>query len=217
LILAVSALPAPAAAAIIGVAGDGNILIPDATPNTGMTPNFFDDTGADILVHAWNEAQNISLASDILVDFNAPGAYSWSSPSANATIAAGTRISSHLLYFDPLSATGRTATFTFDADIIAIIAFSDIPGSDRLFLTDFLRNPLTVAPGAHFAQRGLESPDSLVWNVNGRDLFVDFQASSPGNQIRVITQAIPEPAALLLMGVGLGVLGVRARARRHRG
>src|SRR5262245_37296547 len=80
----------PAQAAIIGVAGQGNILIPNNTPNTGATANFFNDTGDKILIHGWDEKQNVVLDRNIVVDITAAGTYDNPFTSANAVIAAGT-------------------------------------------------------------------------------------------------------------------------------
>ncbi len=202
--------------AIIGVTGQGNILIPDNTPNTGATANFFNDTGVNRRIHGWNELQNVRLQQDITVDIVNPGFYGGPFTSANATIAAGTMVSSHLLYFDPLRSTQRQAEFTFDSDIIGIIVLSDIPGNDRFLNSDFLGNPLTAYPGAHFNLRGVEfGPETMTLSADRRTLHVCLVASDPGDQVRVITRCdVPEPASALLGLVGLigAVVGRRSIA-----
>jgi len=109
-----SVLTAPSLGAIVGVVGQGNILIPNNTPNTDATANFFDDTGVNQLVHGWDELQGVRLDRDIVVDITAPGVYTGPFTSANATIPQGTLANSHLLYFDPLDRAERIAQFTFD-------------------------------------------------------------------------------------------------------
>jgi len=210
--------PSSASGSIIGVSGDGDILIPNATPNTGMTLDFFQDVGTTVPIHGWNELQNITLASDITVDIAAPGAYGDPFTSANAVISAGTAISSHYFYQDPQSSAGSLATFQFDADIIGIIVLSDLASGDRLLNTDFLRNPLTVAPGVHIPGRGLEfSTDDVVFHADLRTITLDLFSINSGEQLRVITQAtpvpVPEPSSMLLLGAGLIVAARRLRSR----
>jgi hypothetical protein len=209
-ILALSCLglvASPATAAIIGVSGDGNILDPNVTP-VGMTANFFNDTGDEILVHGWNELQSVELSADITVDITTPGNYFAPFTSDLATLPAGTLVSSHLLYFDPQGSAQREATFTFDGEIIGVIVLSDLPGSDHFLASDFLRHPLSLAPGAHFDNRGIEfGPEVVTFDPGLHELTLLLAASSPGDQIRVITAAtpapIPEPLPSGLVGTGL--------------
>jgi hypothetical protein len=198
----------------IGVTGDGNILVPNATPNTGMTANFFQDIGDNVLIHAWDELQNFVLTSSILLDFTDTGIHTGDEFSENFSLTAGTRISSHYVYFDPLNGGNRQATFEYNAEIIGVIVFSDLT-TDRLLSTDFLKNPLTAAPTGHFDYRGFEAPDMVTISADRRHLTFNLTASSPGNQARVITRATPvaEPASLVLLGVGLlGLVTVRRRS-----
>jgi hypothetical protein len=144
-------------ASTIGVTGSGDILIPNATPNTGMTANFFNDPDTTAVIHAWNELQNLILGSNITLDFTLNGLHTGGDASENLVLLAGTAISSHYIYFDPTNVVTRTATFEYDADIIGVIVFSDLISGDRLLATDFLRNPLTVA-GCPLYQSRLRGP-----------------------------------------------------------
>ncbi len=202
-----------ASAAFIGVSGGGDILIPDATPNTGATANFFNNTPA----HGWDELQNFQLTSALLVDAVAPGVYDMVSDLSNIFIPAGTFVSSHLIFWDPLAGTRTIATYTLNSKILGVIARNGTnAGNDRLLASDYLGNPLTVYPTGFFQNRGLEFGADVFTIGPGNTVTIDFGASSPGDQIRIITQGTPEPATLALFGIGsLGLAGAARRRRKN--
>lgn len=192
--------------AVIGVTGDGVIMVPNNTPNTGATANSFQDTGANRKVRAWNEQQNVQLSQTIEVDLVTPDTYnSGNYLPANFSILAGTYVSSHLLYFDPLQSDTRRAQLQFDQNIIGVIVASGTSVvMDKFLASDFLGNPLTVYPGVHFYARGIEfGPEIVTLKVGLRYLEVELKSSDPGDQIRVITVGVPEPGTFALMGAGL--------------
>jgi hypothetical protein len=218
-----------ARAGIVSVSGNGDILIPGVDA-TGATADFFNDPGPSPLVHGWNEKQNVVLDRDVYVDIINSGTYSSRGDLGGFNefkIAAGTRVSSHLLYFDPeRSQTVSDVTYTFDGKILGVIVDSDRFWSRRFGFTDyflqsdFLGNPLTVYPTNHYRFRGLEweTLHQISVDVYGRTLTIDFlSAGSPGDQIRVLTAAIPEPSSVVSLGIaaclGLG-LAVRRRLLR---
>jgi hypothetical protein len=200
--------------AVIGVTGSGVIMTPNATPNTGATANFFNDTGTNRNVRAWNEQQNVALSQTIQVDLVTPNTYnSGNYAPGSFSILAGTLVSSHLLYFDPEASTSRRARFEFDQDILGVIVESGTnAATDKFLASDFLGNPLTVYPGVHFNARGIEfGPETVILEVGLRHLEVALSASDPGDQIRVITAGVPEPGTFALFGAGLLVAGLLRR------
>lgn len=75
-------------------------------------------------------------------------------------------------------------------------------------------DPRAPYPGTPaFSNRGLEFPPEIVTFTGLRHVTVNFTASSPGDQLRVITEAVPEPGSLMLLGAGLAGLAAR-RVRR---
>lgn len=202
-------------ASIIGVSGQGDHLTNLAT--VGYTANFFDNSTT--VVHGWNEKQNYTLERGLKVDIIAQGNYMNAFTSAEATLGAGRKINSHMLYFDPRESRRAEATFTFDTAIIGIIVLSGTNNAtDKFFASDFLIPGLVPAgniPSSHFNARGIEfGPEKIHWN-SANVLSVDLTASNPGDQIRVITEAVPEPSSVAAIGIGLATI-LRRKTKRTR-
>jgi hypothetical protein len=228
------AISKSASAGFVSVTGAGNILDPSTTP-TGATRDFFNDTGANRLVHGWNERQDVTLDRDVFVDLIHPGVYDHNSDLGyfnQYRIAAGTVVSSHLLYFDPRDQYRvENVSFVFDEPIVGIIVASDRfyvanrNFTDYFLDSDFLGNPLTVYPTTHYDDRGLELNqfDEFTFSVSGDRLYLNWGASTPGDQIRVITarpsssNPVPAPPALLLALGGGVTLGLGGWLRRRFG
>ena len=230
-------------AGFVSVSGAGNILDPSTTP-TGATKNFFNDTGANKLIHGWNERQDVVLTRDIFVDAVQPGRYNHNDDLGyyhQHKIARGTVVSSHLLSYDPKfpNRSGRV-TFVFDAPIVGLIVTSDRfhdrahNFTDYFLDSDFLGNPLTIYPTEHYEDRGLELNkfDAFVFSVAGNRLILNLGSGSPGDQIRVITSRpgrsdddppdddppvapVPAPPAVLLALVGVASIGLGRLVRRR--
>lgn len=152
-------------------------------------------------LYAFNEGQNITITSNLNVDDVGGG--------AAGTLAAGTVVASHYVFFDPQQSRSQEGYVTFDADIIGLITSTgNLLGSDFL-----LNNGVTyLNPGA----RGLEGNDA-AW-FSGDTVYVDWRASTPGDYIRVLTAysptaAVPEPAGLLFFAAGLLGLGLSRKKR----
>jgi uncharacterized repeat protein (TIGR01451 family) len=142
-------------------------------------------------VVAFDERQNVTLASAVAVDAVNPGTYA-SFPNGSATLAAGTVVDSHLVHSD-IPARNYTArrqgTVTFANDIIGVIA-----STNRLGATDAALG----APGTQYAgttnYRGLEGPefgtasvdDQFTISANRRSLTFDVRTYLI-DEIRVIT------------------------------
>jgi hypothetical protein len=233
-IAVVSASGSPVCAGFVNVSGDGNILNP-ATTATGATADFFNDVGANRVVHGWAEKQNIVLDHDLFVDAIHAGMYQHRSDLGGYNqfkIDKGTVISSQLLSFDPLRRHSvSNVTFTFDAPILGVIVSSNRfrhsghPLTDYLFASDFLGNPQTTYPTHHYRARGLElkHADSFVISESGDSITLNLTAYYPGDQIRVITgqrsnilEVVPAPPGIILGSVGLAAIGITRLVRRNR-
>jgi hypothetical protein len=217
-----------ASADIINVTGNGDKISP---ASGGALPDFFNDPGPTPKIHGWDEAQGVTLTKDVYVDITTSGTYDAISQLAGfkaAKVAAGTVVDSHLLYFDPLTgADVKNVTFTFSGKILGVIVESDRfynlahGNTDYYVSSDFLRNALTPAgnyPTSHFNNRGLElgSPsDKISVSISGNTVTVDdFSASSPGDQVRVLT-TVPEPSTALALGIPLIILSATMLRRKE--
>lgn len=160
-------------------------------------------------VYAWNEVQNYVLDRDVKIDAQAPGLYDQAGDLINGVLTKGTVVSSHYVHFDTPRSTGGTARgrIQFDGSILGVIVRNGA-GTRHLDESDFLGAPTLFSQNVN--ARGLEfNTDAFRIVVSGDAIEFEFEISSPGDYIRVIT--VPGPGALSLAG-----LGVLAMARRRR-
>ncbi len=198
---AVLATGTPASAAVV----TGAITGGTASPGTFhiLTPPFAvgnNNQQANTKLFAWNEVQNLTLAAALGVDFLV-------ATSAPGTLAAGTIVSSHGIVFDPVQSRTMEGWVEFDRPIVAVIH-----KTATLSATDGLLGLAGITYNSPSA-RGLENQDKFT--VAGNKIFLDFRASSPGDNIRVLTAGVvPEPATWAMLVTGFGLLGVAMRRRR---
>lgn len=161
---------------------------------------------------AFDEDQNIVLPSTLTLGTGLAGF-----PEYQFTIAEGTVVASHYVFFDPRSNTRMVGSVTFDAVILGVAA-----DTDDLFATDFLANNAVTYNNP--TARGIETgSDSFSLSADGLTLSVDFRASTPGDYLRVFTAQsptgpepmppVPLPAPALLLIGGLGALAALRRRR----
>ncbi|MGQ8363981.1 hypothetical protein [Glaciecola sp. 1036] len=157
-------------------------------PPAGPANTVGNDTFQTPNLYGFNEGQNILLASDLMTNIG-------------GTVASGTTIASHYVFFDPDDSTAQQGYVDFDSNIIAVITSTNLlAASDNL-----LNNNVTyLNPGA----RGLEPAQDTVWIGTGTEtnrLYVDWLASTPGDFVRVITEFSvggQDPCATNPPGVG---------------
>jgi hypothetical protein len=182
-------LAAPAARATIV---SGPLMIDPFSP---LGPNPIGDAS----FFAFYEQQNRVLTSAVRVN--------------GGWVAAGTRVSSHYVLYDPTDVTRRTVTISFDSEILGVVT-----NGRRLRKSDWLG-----ADGVQykrFRHRGREWRDHYTISADGRSITFRMRANNPGDYMRILTRgrdpippppppppieppsAVPEPGAALLFGLG---------------
>lgn len=145
-----------------------------------------------MLMRCWDEAQNITLASDLRVDAVDPGLYDRPSALGSHIISAGTSISSHgVLLKPPGPRAGASATITFASEILGVIVTGRTSArrdSGRIEQSDFLGDGAAFDAG--LLNRGLEL-GSDFFRIAPDQLSIQFtlNASNPGDFARIITRS----------------------------
>lgn len=225
---------AGACAAAISIAGSASAVIVSGTSTNRtfvkLEPGFTELTPDNTVgnnnfninknFYGFDEDQNIILASDREIQTSKDG-----NTFTTTTLAAGTVIASHYIFYDPKSNNGtpdvKNATVTFDSDILGFAATDDF-----LVNTDFLANTgvnyITKTNGKALT-RGLEKGDEL--SFLGTVLSLDWSSGTPGDYVRVFTavspgggdpkpEVVPLPATLPLLITGLAGVGFLSRRRK---
>lgn len=204
LLLALGLLGAASASANV-VSGNVSFVNPDtgtpggtftllATPPAAVGNN---NINVNDTLFAFNEKQNVA--------FSTAPAFNL----AIGTVNANTLVSSHYIYFDPARTQQIRGSVTFDSVILGVYFTKAKLQSSQ---DEFGLGSVTYN---YASATGLESVDRPV-SVLGNTLSIDWRASNPGDHIRVITAAVPEPETYAMLTLGLGLIGAIAR-RRQRG
>jgi PEP-CTERM motif len=163
------------------------------------------DTFQNVNLYGFDEGQNIVIPTALQVDDLANGLGGGSGP---GTLAAGTVVASHYVFFDPKDPTSQKGLVNFDSAILAVITSTNL-----LAASDFL-----IQTGVTYlnpSARGLEAGD--VVSISGlNQIQVDWAASTPGDYVRVLTAfspSVPEPSSWAMLAGGVLVLGALRKRR----
>lgn len=143
------------------------ILTPPLTNSFGPTNSVGSDNFESLNLFGFNELQDVVLTTNLVVDLG-------SSP-----IPAGTVISSHYIFFDPITNESIAGIVGFTTNILGVIGST----------TNLADSDILSAPGVNYlgpAARGLEPGDSMTISASNQ-ITVQLSAGSPGDYIRVIT------------------------------
>ena len=211
------ALTPSAQAGVTLVSGTGNLI---TNPNDmKYKANAYQDLTAQ--VNFWQEQEAYTLSSNLVVSMLPPASFPFTNTSHfnvnTNVISSGTKIASYYFYFDPKNTLDIEATFKFTNKILGIVSNErNNAANDHFELSDYLipgAVPTANKVTGWFEARGLEissTVDTVRW-LNDRELKFNWRASSPGDQLRVIT-AVPEPASMATLAIGAIAL-IRRRRR----
>lgn len=164
-------------------------------------------------MQGFNEAQDVFTSMAYTTDggfFNDSG-----------IIPAGSHVDSHMIYMNSVGNTElihNMVKWTFKNEIIGIM--SDVNGLLELASTPELGAAGTIYPAVSIQSRGFErdpytlgGPDKLEWSIlDPFSIIVSSRVTTPGDWIRVVTAAVPVPAAIWLFGTALiGFIGFSRR------
>ncbi len=167
------------------------------------------DTFQNPNLYGFNESQNAVVAAGGLT-LNVVPAAAPGGGTGGGTITAGTIVASHYIFFDP-QANSQEGWVQFDSMILGVLTLTD-----SLAASDYLANT-----GVNYLNpdlRGLEPGQDSAWVLTAQPnrVYVNWNASTPGDYIRVLTAfspgAVPDVGStLLLLGLSLAGLSVARR------
>lgn len=180
-LLIVASLPNVAGALIGTVSGQIIKISPPPSAATGVLTH-------PTSMFAWDERQNVTLASPLRVDIVNAGTYDQASDLVNGTIATGTIVDSHLVHSDKPAGSGvneRTGTLTFPTNILGVVVAS----SNKFQDSDILGAPGTILPGGG-ENRGLElgGQGDIVILPDLRTIQISTNVFGSTDEVRILTR-----------------------------
>jgi len=157
----------------------------------------------DLKIYLFVEKENYVLPVDLCVNIDSARQYD----SFRMTdfdypiIPRGTIVDSYFLHFDPNNSRCLNGSVIFTNKILGIIV-----RKDELDASDSILGASETIYHTGRVSRGLETPDIIVLEDDMFEITFEFQAHSPGDQIRVIC---PEPMTLAFLSFGLFLLLIK--------
>jgi len=181
------------------------LLFPPPSVATGALEN-------DVYGVVFQEQSNLVLSAPLTVNAQGPGTYDINNASSSLVVPTGTPIQSYFVHFDSVGMPNQyisyTCTITFATNILGVIYIDNqLNASDA---------PLGVS-GTTYATnevwRGFEGNfDSITISNDLKTVTINSRLLNHLDQIRIVTEAVPEPSSLLALAAGLPLL---ARLRRR--
>jgi hypothetical protein len=200
----------PAYCDIISVTGSVSIIAPpsDARVNSTLESN--------TVAPLFTERSNVSLGSNLVVDFTSTGLHNSNPVGPLPNILAGTVLNSYYLVTDPVGSDSTnnrnfSGSITFSSDILGVIAL------DPEFASS---NSILGHVGTLYSSSGVAlemgAPDNFTISADRRTLSFAFSSNTAADDLRIVTSAVPEPTSVILMSTILLAIGFVTRKRTRR-
>lgn len=216
--LAAAIFPAICAGGIIGTTGAVQVISPPSNVTIGKLES-------NTAVNTFVERQGFSLPTSVAVDITNPGTSpTGSDPSFSpATIGTGTLVNSYYMHFDavgePSMPIELSGSITFSEPILGlIVGVKEGQAVGFVGNTLDLSNPVLGVPGTSYGFEAVDiatagvGADSVTFSADRKTVDFDWFTGPSADNMRIVTQATPEPGTLSL--IGLGALGLMMRRRR---
>lgn len=190
---------------IIAITGNIQWILPPASvvTNSGLENNK--------TAFLFKEQMSYLLGGNALVNISTPGFYNSNGSLSGGAVPTGTTIDSYYYHADPVGNASTnnqsySGTITFDTDVLGIDVLDG-----GLSATNFLGffGTLYSNSGQGFELGG---PDTITLSADRRTITVFNLANSAADDFRVIT-AVPEPASIALLFLGLAGLALSMRKK----
>jgi hypothetical protein len=188
-------------AQIVSTTGATSVIAPPSSVNPNATES---DTQTFVFFES-----NALLTSDLAVDGIAAGVYT---SSVAGTVASGTDVSSYFLHGDKIGSTATgvsmSGSITFAQNILGVIATSP-----KLNASNFLGAPGTSYGTNSLRDYELGANEFFTISNDLKTLTYQYTVSDSADQLRIVTDAVPEPASMTILGAA--VAGFIARRKKR--
>ena len=203
-LLALSLTAAVTSVSFASIVSTSGSLVEVAKPSDATLHTLESNTD----VRVWLESTQILNSEFNGLDASGPGAFISNSDLNGGSIAGNSLVSSYMVHFDPADnqSNDYEGSVTFSKKILGVIVKdASLDASDSLF-----GGGTTYYTGNN---RGWESQEDFWVSADGFTLTVDGRASAPMDEYRVITEGVPEPATMSLLGLGAAAIAARRRKK----
>lgn len=180
----------------------GNLVV--SSPPASVNPNA---TESDTETLIFFESTAL-LSADLSVDGINPGTYN---SAVSGVVPSGTNVSSYFLHGDKVGSTASAVmmagSVTFAQDILGVIATSP-----KLTASNFLGAPGTIYGTNSLRDFELSANEFFTISNDLKTLTYQLNVSDSADQLRIVTDAVPEPTSMTILGVA--VAGFIARKKR---